>query len=99
MITYPKIYYETYATDGEKCTVCAFDTLEEAIAHAEESGVKTIQQSGGSYTEYEKCEFCGEWYDVDELNIENYCERCRSAILNHGFAVDPRKKDGTFYNY
>ena len=92
MKTYPTIYYETFASDGEKCTVCAFDTLEEAIEHAEASGCTTIQESGGSYTEYEKCEFCGDWYDVAEMNIENYCERCQIAIQDHGFEVDPRRK-------
>ena len=56
MKTYPSIYYETFDTDGEKCSVCAFDTLEEAIEHAEQGGHKTIQQYGGSYTEFEKFE-------------------------------------------
>ena len=96
MKTYPSIYYETYATDGEKCSVFAFDTLEEAIEHAEQNGCKTISQIGGSYDEYEKCEFCGEWFDVDEMNIENYCERCQIAIKDHGFTVDPRKKRDTY---
>lgn len=92
MKTYPETYFETFASDGEKCSVCAFDTLEEAIEHAEKNGCKTIQEYGGSYTEYEKCEFCGEWYDVGEMNIENYCERCQIAIQDHGFTIDPRKK-------
>ena len=96
MKTYPTIYYETFASDGEKCTVCAFDTLDEAIEHAEASGCKTIQESGGSYTEYEKCEFCGEWCDVSEMNIENYCERCQIAIQDHGFTVDPRRKKSPY---
>ena len=92
MKTYPNIYYETFASDGEKCSVFAFDTLEEAIEHAEANGCQTIQEYGGCYTEYEKCEFCGEWYDVSEMNIENYCERCQIAIQDHGFQIDPRKK-------
>ena len=99
MKTYPEIYYETYESDGEKCSVCAFDTLEEAIAHAEAGGHKTISRIGGDFAEFEKCEFCGEWYDVNELNIENYCERCREAIRAHGFAVDPRKHNGEFYSF
>ena len=96
MKTYPTIYYETFASDGEKCSVFAFDTLEEAIEHAEASGCKTIQEYGGSYTEYEKCEFCGEWYDVAEMNIENYCERCQIAIQDHGFTIDPRRKKSPY---
>ena len=92
MKTYPNTYFETFASDGEKCSVFAFDTLEEAIEHAEKNGCQTIQEYGGCYTEYEKCEFCGEWFDVGEMNIENYCERCQIAIQDHGFAIDPRKK-------
>ena len=91
MKTYPETYFETFASDGEKCSVFAFDTLEEAIEHAEKNGCKTIQEYGGCYAEYEKCEFCGEWYDVSELNIENYCERCQIAIQDHGFTIDPQK--------
>lgn len=96
MKTYPNTYYETHQSDGEKCTVCAFDTLEEAIEHAEKSGCPTVQQIGGSYSEFEKCAFCGEWYDTDEMNIENYCERCQIAIKDHGFTVDPRKKNDIY---
>ena len=92
MKTYPETYFETFASDGEKCSVFAFDTLEEAIEHAEKNGCKTIQEYGGCYAEYEKCEFCGEWYDVGDMNIENYCERCQIAIQDHGFTIDPRKK-------
>ena len=92
MKTYPNTYFETFASDGEKCSVFAFDTLEEAIEHAEKNGCQTIQEYGGCYTEYEKCEFCGQWFDVAEMNIENYCERCQIAIQDHGFAIDPRKK-------
>ena len=96
MKTYPNIYYETFASDGEKCSVFAFDTLDEAIEHAEASGCKTIQESGGSYTEYENCEFCGEWCDVSDMNIENYCERCQIAIQDHGFQIDPRRKKSPY---
>ena len=66
-----------------------FDSFEDATEYAEKNGYKTIFSG---YYEFEKCEFCGEWYDVDELNIENYCERCQIAIKDHGFAVDHRKK-------
>ena len=96
MKTYPNIYYETYESDGEKCSVCAFDTLDEAIAHAEAGGHKTISRIGGDFAEFEKCEFCGEWYDVSEMNIENYCERCQIAIQDHGFQVDSRRKKSPY---
>ena len=90
-----KTYYETYIGENDPC-IFAFDTLDEAIEHAEANGCQTIQEIGGSYTEYEKCEFCGEWYDVSEMNIENYCERCQRAIQDHGFQIDPRKKNSLY---
>lgn len=85
MQTYSEIYYETYETDGEKCSVHTFDTCDEAIEHAEKSGIKTVYRIGGDYAEFEKCEFCGEWFDTDQLNKNNYCERCQCAIRDHGF--------------
>lgn len=66
-----------------------FESFEDATEYAEKNEYKTIFSG---YYEFEKCEFCGEWYDVDEMNVENYCERCQIAIKDHGFTVDPRRK-------
>lgn len=66
-----------------------FDTFEEATEYAEQNGYTTIYSG---YDDFEKCAFCGEWFDVSEMNIENYCERCQIAIKDHGFTVDPRRK-------
>lgn len=88
-------YYETY-TEGENPCIYAFDTFEEAVEFADNNGCTTIQEMGGSYDDYEKCEFCGEWYPTSEMNIENYCEQCQIAIRDHGFKVDPRKKNSTY---
>lgn len=79
MITDTKTYYEL----AHKDTLCAFDTLEQAIKYAEENGITTIQEIGGCYAEYEKCWFCEEWFDVNEMNINNECSRCESAIKDH----------------
>ena len=79
MITATKTYYEI-AHEG---TLNAFDTLEDAIEFAEENNITTIQEIGGCWTEFEKCWFCGEWFDVNELNTNNECSRCESAIRDH----------------
>lgn len=79
MITETKTYYEL----AHKDTLCAFDTLEEAIDFAEKNNIKTIQEIGGSWEEYEKCWFCEEWFAVSELNTNNECSRCESAIRDH----------------
>lgn len=72
-------YYETF------CGVYAYshDTLEEAIDFAEKNGVEMICEIGGSWTEYSKCNFCGEWVDITELNEEGDCPRCEVAIRDH----------------
>lgn len=72
----------------------AFNEFEDATEYAEKNGYKTIYSG---YDEYEKCEFCGEWYDTSEMNIEGYCERCQIAISDHGFTVDPRRKNDPRY--
>lgn len=62
------------------------------LTDAEKINAKTIQTVGGDYAEYEKCEFCGEWCDVEELNSESYCTRCQVAIRDHGFTTPHDKK-------
>ena len=79
MILATKTYYEI-AHEG---TLNAFDTLEDAIEYAEENDITTIQEIGGCWAEFEKCWFCEEWFDVSELNTNNECSRCESAIRDH----------------
>lgn len=79
MILATKTYYEI-AHEG---TLNAFDSLEDAIEFAEENGITTIQEIGGCWTEFEKCWFCEEWFDTNELNTNNECSRCESAIRDH----------------
>ena len=74
-----KTYYEI----AHKGTLIAHDTLEDAIKYAEEKNITTIQEIGGSWEEYEKCWFCEEWFAVSELNVNNECSRCESAIRDH----------------
>lgn len=75
-----KTYYEV--SHGDE--VLSFDELEEATAFADENGCKAISEIGGSWTDYEKCNFCGEWTDICFLNAHGDCSRCEAAILSHG---------------
>ena len=92
MILATKTYYEI-AHEG---TLNAFDSLEDAIEFAEENNITTIQEIGGCWTEYEKCWFCEEWFDVSELNTNNECSRCESAIRDHfgyqNYSTDGRRR-------
>ena len=89
MILATKTYYEI-AHEG---TLNAFDSLEDAIEFAEENNITTIQEIGGCWTEFEKCWFCEEWFDVSELNTNNECSRCESAIRDH-FGYQNYSTDG-----
>lgn len=82
-----KIYYETTHDDGGEFPILtAHETIEEAIEFAEANGIKTIYEVGGSFDEFEKCEFCGEWYTTEELN-NGICWRCKLAIWSRGEEV------------
>ena len=75
-----RVYYEVSIGDA----VQSFDELEEAIAFADEKGCEEICEIGGSYTDYRKCDFCGEWEDTCNLNEHGDCSRCEAAIMSHG---------------
>lgn len=90
-------YYETYETaDGidlkGSCTATAHDTLEDAIEYAEANNLNYIAEIGGSWDEWEKCDFCGEWYLSTELNEYGDCDRCIQAMNDHG-GYRPRIKE------
>ena len=72
--------YEVY-TFGENTS---FDTLEEAIEFAEKNDLSVIQEIGGSFTEYKKCGWCGDWVDSYELRNSWACDYCRQAIESRG---------------
>lgn len=74
--------YELTPPDGidykGSCTYC--ETLEEAITEADNTEADFIYEIGESWDEFMKCEFCGEWVIVGELNNNNCCTRCQLAI-------------------
>lgn len=89
------IYYEVYkiihSTENNtndidykgSCEAIAFNTLEEAIDFAEKNNITLISKIGGNFADYEKCAFCGEWYDSSDLNQYGDCWRCEQAIKDH----------------
>ena len=88
-----KYNYEVWKKDEP---MMAFLELEDAIEYANQNECDLIMDIQRNDEEYEKCDFCGEWYPIEELNIDTYCERCQRAILDHGFQVDHRKKTSRF---
>jgi len=79
-----KHYYETTHDDGGQFPIItAHETIEDAISFAEEHEIKTIYEVGGSFGEFEKCEWCGEWCPTEELK-KGICWRCGLAIYSRG---------------
>ena len=78
-------YYEVQCGDN---AVQVFHNLEDAIAHADANGYKLISEIGGSWTEYEKCEWCEEWYDSNDIGRTGICYRCERAIEDHNGPQD-----------
>jgi hypothetical protein len=72
------IYYQTaHIEEGDTyATLTAHDTIEEAIAFAEAHGCTTICEIGGSWDEFEKCGFCGEWLPAQDLDEGGWCRDC-----------------------
>lgn len=79
-------FYETsqYEPGDIYTTLTAHDTLESAIEFAEAHNITTIYEIGGNHEEFEKCSFCGEWFPLSDLNINNECFQCEQAIKSHG---------------
>lgn len=75
-----EIYYEVQGgKDGVRC----FHSLEDAVEFADANGCELISEVGGSWTDYSKCEWCEEWYDVNDINRAGVCYRCERAIEDH----------------
>ena len=75
-----KIYYEVQDSEG---AVRSFPALEDAVIFADENGSKLISEVGGSWTDYGKCWFCEDWYDVCDINRGGTCSRCERCIEDH----------------
>lgn len=72
-----KHYFETTHTDGgEFPIITAHATLDEAIEFAEDNNIENIHEIGGSFDDFAKCGFCGEWLPIQELNESGWCEHC-----------------------
>lgn len=78
-------YYETsHRKPGDEfATVTAHETLEAAFEFAEAHDIRTVYEIGGTWSEFERCTFCGEWVNLTDLDNEGICSNCRRAITDH----------------
>lgn len=76
--------YETEHIDSNNFPqITMHETLDDAIEFAEKMELPIIYKVGLDYAEFEKCWFCGEWYESTELNKDGVCRRCEIAIKDH----------------
>lgn len=72
-----------YIDNNNYPKITIHETLEDAIEFAEKMELPIIYELGGNYATFEKCWFCGEWYESNELNKDGVCHRCDIAIKDH----------------
>lgn len=79
-----KDYFATYEDDDE--IVALHETFDDALEYIEETSaaVERIEEIGGSWDVFKRCDFCGEWTPTTELNDEHVCTYCEQAINSHG---------------
>jgi hypothetical protein len=84
-------YYETTHLDpGEEYfTTTAHDSLDDAISFADAHGCTYILEIGGSWNDFEKCSFCGDWFSSCEVDAEVICYHCRKAIQENNPEASP----------
>ena len=73
------VYYEV----EHNAKTHEFATIEEAIEFADANECEVIAEIGGSWDEFKKCWFCGDWFTVGELISTGVCARCAQAIESH----------------
>ena len=69
-------YYETTHESGNLTITAKHATLEEAIEFAEANSIEEIHEIGGSFDDFAKCGFCGDWLPIQDLDDNGWCAHC-----------------------
>jgi len=81
-----KVYYEVEnknaPQDGLPAGVVEFDDLDSAIEYAEKYGADLICEIGGSWDEFRKCWWCGDW--CCDVGKEGLCDHCENYLISRG---------------
>ena len=75
---------DNYFEIGLKGEIIAFEDFDEAVAFANENDVDLISEIGGSWDDFRKCWFCGEWVPESDLNKNDLCYHCESYLISRG---------------
>lgn len=71
-----KDYFTTYEDDDK--IIALHETFEDALEYIEKTSaaVERIEEIGGSWDVFKKCQFCEEWTPTNELNESGFCGHC-----------------------
>lgn len=72
-----KDYFVTYE-DNERI-IAYHETFEDALEYIEKTSaaVERIEEIGGSWDVFKKCEFCRDWFTEYELDENGWCDHCK----------------------
>ena len=80
----PETYFELTHDDNGTEVYNYFSDFEQATEYADEHGATQIDEIGGAWDEFNKCEFCGDWFTAQELKADGVCNQCYQASKSHG---------------
>lgn len=71
-----KDYFTTYEDDDK--IIAMHDSFEDALEYIYKTSaaVERIEEIGGSWDVFKKCQFCGDWFTEYELDEAGWCEHC-----------------------
>lgn len=71
-----KDYFTTYEDNDQ--IIALHETFEDALEYIEKTSAapNRIEEIGGSWDVFKKCNFCGEWTPTTELNDNGFCDHC-----------------------
>lgn len=84
-ISVGKDYFTTYEDNDQ--IIAMHDTFEDALEYIEKTSaaVDRIEEIGGSWDVFKKCEFCKDWFTECELDESGWCDHC-NWYVKHGRA-------------
>lgn len=71
-----KDYFTTYEDDDK--IIALHDSFDDALEYIYQTSaaVDRIEEIGGSWDVFKKCEFCNDWFTEYELNENRLCDHC-----------------------
>lgn len=78
-----KDYFATY--EDNRNIIALHETFDDALEYIAKTSaaVDSIEEIGGSWDVFKKCEFCNDWFTENELDDDGWCKDC-NWYVKHG---------------